>query len=647
MKFQLSSCLPLFVLLLFSNLVSHAQLCQGSLGDPIVNTSFGAGTNPGPPLAAATTNYQYVTTDCPVDGFYTVRNNTLNCFGNTWFNITSDHTGDPGGYFMLVNASIQPSAFYLDTVHNLCASTTFEFAAWVINVLNTTACGGTPILPDLTFRIEKTDGTILQSYNTNSIPVSNVPTWKQYGFFFITPPGVADIVLRIINNAPGGCGNDLALDDITFRPCGPQITPSITGYPSNSVSYCAGAAQTFQLNASLSAGFNNPAYQWQQNFNNGGWNDLAGDTTSNFTTTFPVSTPPGSYKFRVAVTEQGNINSLQCRVISDTISIIINAPPVTSATNNGPACTRASLHLNASGGSQYSWTGPNAFNSAIANPVKTNIQFVDSGTYYVLVTNAAGCQAMDSTFVTVNPSPTASTAFSDTTICAGSSVTLSGNGGSNWLWVPSTGLSASTILNPVATPADTTLYLFYAGNPFGCRDSAFTRVNIIKKPLVDAGPDRTILAGNSIQLNGAITGQYSSFAWFPPLYIDNIQVLRPVVTPPGDMDYILTATALNACGLVSDTMHIRVLGAVFVPNAFTPNGDGLNDTWNIPALVAYTNFQLLVFDRYGELVFRSENTMKAWDGKFKGKDLPAGAYTYILNLHNGFDPLKGTVLLIR
>ena len=114
----------------------------GSLGDPLINITFGAGANPGPPLTAATTGYQYLAADCPNDGFYTVRNNTINCFSNSWHSLRADHTGDPNGYFMLVNASIQPSVFYLDTVKGLCTNTTYEFAAWIANVLKSTACNG-------------------------------------------------------------------------------------------------------------------------------------------------------------------------------------------------------------------------------------------------------------------------------------------------------------------------------------------------------------------------------------------------------------------------------------------------------------------------------------------------------------------------
>src|SRR5687767_13402938 len=95
---------------------ADAQLCSGNLGDPIINITFGQGSNPGGPLSAATTTYQYVTNDCPNDGFYTVRNNTNSCFGNSWHNVASDHTGNSGGYFMLVNAAFATGTFYVDTV---------------------------------------------------------------------------------------------------------------------------------------------------------------------------------------------------------------------------------------------------------------------------------------------------------------------------------------------------------------------------------------------------------------------------------------------------------------------------------------------------------------------------------------------------
>src|ERR1051325_7581784 len=121
----------------------NAQLCTGSLGDPVVHITFGAGGNSGPSLRAASTTYTFINQDCPNDGSYTVYNSTFGCFGNTWHNISEDHTpGDQNGYFMLVNASFTPGDFYVDTIKGLCTNTTYEFAAWVVNVLRPIGCGG-------------------------------------------------------------------------------------------------------------------------------------------------------------------------------------------------------------------------------------------------------------------------------------------------------------------------------------------------------------------------------------------------------------------------------------------------------------------------------------------------------------------------
>jgi hypothetical protein len=112
-----------------------------------------------------------------------------------------------------------------------------------MNVQKSTACGGVTIKPNVTFSIEKTDGTVIQSYNTNNIATTASPTWLQFGFFFTTPVGVSDVVLRMRNIAPGGCGNDLALDDITFRRCGPLVSSTIVGTGTNSANVCQGSSQ--------------------------------------------------------------------------------------------------------------------------------------------------------------------------------------------------------------------------------------------------------------------------------------------------------------------------------------------------------------------------------------------------------------------
>src|SRR5258705_5315815 len=140
---------------IFISIFSTAQLCNGSLGDPVVNITFGSGAGGDTNFAAP--GYTYTNSVCPNDGSYTITSSSSGCFNNSWHSVTADHTGN--GDFMLVNASVQPADFFLSTVTNLCPNTIYEFSAWIMNVLRS-ASG---IQPNITFSIETTSGAILKT----------------------------------------------------------------------------------------------------------------------------------------------------------------------------------------------------------------------------------------------------------------------------------------------------------------------------------------------------------------------------------------------------------------------------------------------------------------------------------------------------
>lgn len=638
----------LVVYLIGQYIAAYPQLCTGSLGDPLVDISFGNGSNPGAALSAAATGYQYVSSDCPSDGFYTVRNNTAACFGNTWHTLNTDHTGNGNGYFMLVNASLQPSAFYVDTVRGLCGGSTYEFASWVMNVILPSSCNGNSNQPNLTFSIERTNGTVLQTYNSGNIPPASTPTWRQYGFFFTTPSGVSDIVLRIVNNAPGGCGNDLALDDITFRPCGPQLIPAIAGQNTISSNLCEGVAASYTYSCTVSAGFNNPVFQWQRRFNGSAWSDIPGAAATSYINNVPASAPVGMYEYRLTVAEAGNIAAPQCRISSLPIRLTINPNPVATAASNGPVCEGTNLQLTATGGNQYAWSGPNGYTASGATVTLSNATLAQTGNYTVVLTNAAGCIATASTTVAINTKPTINVAFTDTAVCANDSVVLLVSGTSLvYQWMPAAGLSAADIASPKASPAIPTIYRVTGTNAAGCRDSAAITVNVYNKAIANAGPDKTIILGGAATLSAGITGDYQSFSWSPSPDIADPSILQPVVSRVTDATYQLNVISKNGCGSSSDQVNVNFYTGIFIPNTFTPNNDGLNDSWNIPALDAYPGFELKVFNRYGQPVFENRNVNQPWDGSFKGLPLEMGAYVYYIKLNKELPVLRGTVIIMR
>ncbi len=625
----------------------NAQLCTGSLGDPVVNISFGSGPNPGAPISASTTNYSYVGNDCPNDGSYTIINSSLGCFGNSWHNVPQDHTpNDVNGYMMLVNASFNPGVFFLDTVKNLCGSTTYEFSAWMLNILKHSACGGSGIKPNISFSIETTTGTVIQTYNTGDIPNLDAPQWNQYGFFFTLPPAVTDLVLRMTNNAPGGCGNDLALDDISFRPCGPKIDAGFVNIiaTSDTVNFCITDNKSIQLGGAIQTGFNNPAYQWQLSTDNGNnWADIAGATNGNLTQIFSTA---GVFQYRLSSAEAGNIGLARCRVASKPLTVIIDPIPVIGAANTSPVCVGDIIKFSASGGSIYNWTGPNGFTANTDTVRISDAQLSNAGIYNIVVQTKGGCSKQDATTVVVNPNPVPD-AGTFTQICAGTSTVLQATGGNKYSWIPILGLSNPAISNPIANPLFTTTYTVIVSNQFNCKASDTVSVIVLKNPLAFAGPDKKIQEGQQVQLDGSTGGDVVSYFWSPVQFMNNPALLTPIVSPTADITYTLHVQSGNGCGTAADDVFVRVFRKINIPNAFSPNGDGINDVWNIDALASYPESTVKVFNRYGQIIFQSNGYLKPWDGTFNGSPLPFGTYYYIIDRKNGFPLSTGWVAIIR
>lgn len=627
---------------------AHAQLCQGSLGDPVINFTFGSGSNPGLPLPAATTNYQFFAGDCPQDGFYTVRNSTSNCFSGSWNYITQDHTGNPQGLFMLINASYQPGVFYLDTVKGLCPGTTYEFAAWIANMLRPYACGTAKQYPNITFTIESVTGDTLGRYNTGNLPEnSGAAMWIQYGLFFTMPPAQSTVVVRMTNNAPGGCGNDLALDDITFRPCGPSVNASIQGSDSIKVAVCDGQSNVYNFRGLLSAGFNNPAYQWQNSMDSGKtWNDISGSVAITYTK--PQTTVPASFLYRMVAAEGANISNNACRVHSNTITVTVNPLPKINIPASHSLCTNDTLTLSVTGGQTYSWQGPNNYTSTDSAIIIPNPGLQYSGNWYTQATSPLGCQVSATTAIAIHTAPVAF-AGNDAFICQGNTVQLTGTGagdGGTYSWYPATGLSAADIYNPIASPADSTLYTLTIKDANNCVVRDTMSVNVWHNPTANAGPDKRIREGEQVQLAGTAGGTSITYRWQPLYNIDNPALLQPTVYPLHDTTYILTVNSQVGCGTAADKVFVRLLEKVRIPNAFSPNGDGINDNWQIEKLYTYPEADVYIYNRYGQPVFHSKGYYKPWDGRMNNQLMPPGTYYYVIDVKNDQPKLTGWVQVV-
>jgi gliding motility-associated-like protein len=640
--------LPLFVCFLLLNLgIAHgqSQTCTGSLGDPIVNVDFGTGTSGvrGAPLSTTITNYTY-TSGTPNDGFYTITQSTAGMYD--WWSAT-DHTGNTGGYMMVVNASVSKSdKFYEQQVTGLCPGTTYEFAAWILNMAKTVKAA----TPNLTFKIQDATGTITL-INTGDIPPGrNATDWVKYGILFTTPAAGGDITLTITNNGAGGTGNDIALDDITFRPCGPTIIPKFDLTNSFDAGGCAGTNQSYTMSAQVSAGYNTPMYQWQE-FKNNAWVDIAGATNTTYTANFTPAVA-GTYKYRMACANGSNINSPTCRVVSPELILTINAVPSVTAPSALTFCQGKDVSLTLQGGvapgTTYVWTkNGGGYTPTSPNLIINNAQPADNGDYTVTVTNAAGCSATKTVNITITPMPTVAVS-GDVSICQGDPTQLqaTGSAGVTYSWLPVTGLSNPDIANPIAAPTSTTTYTVTVTSGT-CTATASVTVTVIQLPVVTAGADQKMTEGQAITLDGSVSDPTATYYWTPATGLSDPNSLHPIATPTEDITYTLHATTGSPCNFApTDDVFIRVYKKVVVPNTFTPNGDGVNDTWGIIALETYPESYTQVFNRFGTVVYQTRGYTKAWDGRFKGEPLPEGTYYYKIDLKPG-TTLSGWVAILR
>jgi gliding motility-associated-like protein len=674
----------------------NTQSCTGSLGDPIVNYTFGSGSNFGQALTGITT-MQYVSNQCPNDGSYTVTNSTSGCFNGSWHTVR-DHTGDANGYFMLINANYDPSVFYVQTVGGLCSGTTYQFSAWVVNVHN--RVGG--ILPNITLTIEKTDGTVLKSYDTGDIPVTSSPEWKQFATYFTTPVGVTSVIIRMKNNAPGGNGNDIGLDDIAFRPAGPS-TAIMATIPGDSINICN---SSFTLNSNIESCYAATEYQWQVSLNNGSWTDIPGATTIIYNV---AAQPPGKYKYRLLVSASGNIQISNCRVSSNVITVVVVPPPVISAVGavicSGQTYTLPSgAKVNVTG--SYKDTARYAFgcDSLITNlqlvvqsPTVINLDAaICKGDSYTLPTgvivSTAGiyrdtvkykgsvCDSITRTVNLIIKPIFVKDSFIN--ICYGQSVTLpwgktvfaSGVYSDTIRYVAGCDSLIKNVHLHVTLPTTQNMERFVCPGetytlPSGAkvsipgfyRDTLRTSIgcdSLITLLTLSPAPPPTITLTKSNDVNCTLgisklkaTGG-TKYLWSPAETLDHPGIANPVASPGATTVYSVTVTTQLGC-VGEDSIAVNVSNdpsnQIQIPNAFTPNSDGINDCFGIKFLGQITGLKFSIYDRWGNRVFYTSNPGQCWDGSFRGKEVASGMFVYQIsgNTVCGKMTKKGTVMLIR
>jgi gliding motility-associated-like protein len=343
-------------------------------------------------------------------------------------------------------------------------------------------------------------------------------------------------------------------------------------------------------------------------------------------------------------------NSLGCSN-KDSVFVNVKTAVTIDAGKDTAICRTDGLVLNPNSDAlHYSWTPSTYLSSDTAKRPFAN-PLVPVITYHV-VGNIGKCQNSSDVTITTLPYPPAY-AGKDTTVCFGVSTPLLASGGISYQWSPATFLNATNIPNPIAVnPTATTQYIVAVRDVVGCPKPAFDTIILIVDPLVvaNAGPsDTSVVLGEPLYLNA--TGG-NTYVWTPPTWLSDPNISNPVSSPKDNITYNLLVTSTAGCQ-DNDTINVKVYKvapSIYVPTAFSPNNDNNNDILKPILLGMRTLNYFRVFDRWGNLVFSTNQKGKGWDGTFKGSPQDLGTFVWMAQgtTYTGqVITLKGYSVLVR
>lgn len=685
--------------LIFTFSENYGQVCGGTFGNPIFNESFGSVTTSTQTISPALvppafTTYNYKPTFPPIDGDYTISNSTE--YTSWGWQKSLDHTTDaPGTYgnMLVVNASYTPGEFYRRRVSNLCSNQIYRFSAWILNIHRS---GANFIKPNVTFQIKSVSGVILGSISTGDLPEESSEVWKNFYLDFKSDPSSSQVDVVLINNSPGGIGNDLAIDDITFRPCGPstQISTNISSVFTSGI---CDNSQNLQLTADITSGaFQNVNFIWQKSIDDGiTWVDIT-LPTSNPVLNIIAGTYQNNDQYRFIVGESANILSPNCQVISTPQIVKINGYPNAPLVSGFNFCKNSTSNSLSATGSNLIW-----YNSAVGGIGNTvapipNTSVVGVQKFWVSQT-VNSCESSRAE-ITVNVLPNPSQPIvNDENICQDYPSNALSATGNNLLWYTSLSGGIGSATAPIPSTNIAGNFSFWVSQTVNGCESERAKINVIvlPKPFSTKLKDTYICDGGSTTLD--VGTEFPSSVWntVPPVdsqtlpvsnvgtyqvtltgqngckAIQTVKVLAgitPIITniltgesfieitavggnPPYSFSIdngvtwqqsnifnnikagvytVLVKSTLNEC------LTSKEVAVIFIPNVITANVDGINDFFKIKNIEFFPNAKLIIYDRFGKMIFSSKNYLDFWDGSYNGRKISSDTFWYNLDLGNGY-----------
>jgi gliding motility-associated-like protein len=567
--------------------ITYYYTAQVTGNNLIVNGDFSQGN------MGFTSSYSYANPNV-TEGQYFVGTNPQAWNGG--LSACGDHTTGNGN-MMMVNGAPVADVNVWKQIIAVTPNTNYAFSTWLQALWP-------PNPAQLRFSINGKDiGTLITAALPTCTLTQFYTTWNS--------GNNTTAVISIVNKNTAIQGNDFALDDISFAPVfikrdSVRITVDTPVVKTNNdLAVCAGIpVQLFTTGA--------VSYSWSPS------SGLNSAGIAN-----PVALPVTSTEYIVTGTTANGCTA------KDTVDITIYPRPVITKSADDTICKNTSIQLVAGGGGNYNWSPPGTLsNPAISNPVASP---ATNTIYYVTVTGANACTNTDSIKISIYPDPVF-TITPPASICKRDTVQLTATGGNIYLWQPDPSLSNTGISNPIVSPSVNTNYSVHITET-NCNNSInlTTSVNVKPLPLVRASKSTDLDCSNDrSQLNASGAQTYS---WFPAASLNNSNISNPVATPSLNTLYIVKGTDAFGCKNY-DSVTVNILAAnksgYFMPNAFTPNNDGLNDCYGIRFWGIIQQLEFSIYNRWGERIFFTKDPNSCWDGKYKGVMQDIGVYVYMI-----------------
>ena len=391
------------------------------------------------------------------------------------------------------------------------------------------------------------------------------------------------------------------------------------------------------------------------------WNGPNGFGSTSQNISVPNITTAYAGNYSVTVTANN------CTSPATNTSVVVDRPAVVNAGTDQRICSStSSVNLSGSvtGGGTATWTsnGNGSFSLATSQATTYFPTAADKAANNLVLTLASSknssCPASTSSITVAFVAVPTVDAGNDQVVCANNAnVILNGkfNNAGGIVWSTSgNGIfsPSNTMLNATYTPgsadkidgfAKITLTTS-ASSPCPAAADALT-ITMIAPPAIKNGT-RYVLEDNSTNLNVVAAAPNVKYNWTPGIYLNSDTIANPVCTPARDILYQLIVTDGFGCTATGDIM-VKILKHPEIPNVFTPNGDGINDRWQIKYLADYPDCIVDIYDRYGQLVYQSVGYTNPWDGTCKGRQVPAATYYYIIDPKNNLKPLSGFVDIVK